>query len=308
MNIVFMGSADFGIPALTALMSNHRIAGVVTTPAKAQGRGLKLSESPIALFAQKHGLSPVFKPESLKSEELYNQLASLKADLFVVVAFRILPRTLFSLPPLGTINIHASLLPKYRGPAPIHRAIEAGEHETGVTIFKIDEGIDTGEILLQSTLQIEQNETTPELYERLSVCGAAMLIDAIGKLESGIHDMMIQENLLSCKAPKLTKDEAHIDWNMSAESIFNKIRAFKPFPGTFCFLDGKRLGIDWAVVADNSGTGNAGRIIEIEASYFDVFCNPGVLRIMRVKPEGRKVMSVHDFLLGSHLMEGIILK
>lgn len=308
MNIVFMGSADFGIPALEALMKRHNIVGVVTTPAKPQGRGLRMVDSPVAQFAAKHGLVPVFKPESLKTDEIYSQLSDLKADLFVVVAFRILPKALFSLPPCGTINIHASLLPKYRGPAPIHRAIEAGEKETGITIFKIDDGVDTGEILLQTSMPIGQNETTPELYERLSSCGATMLIEAIEKIVNGEQRLIIQENDLSTKAPKLTKVEAHIDWSKSAENIFNKIRAFKPFPGTFCFVDEKRLGIDWAEVSDNTKTGPCGEIVTIGDSYIDVFCNPGILRILRVKPEGRNVMSVHDFLLGSHLMEGTILK
>jgi methionyl-tRNA formyltransferase len=308
MKIVFMGSADFGIPAFDALLKHHEIIGVVSTPAKPQGRGLKLIDSPITTFAQAHGISPIFKPDNLKSDELYADLSALHADLFVVVAFKILPKRLFSIPPCGTINIHASLLPKFRGPAPIQRAIEAGETESGVTIFKIDEGVDTGEVLLRKSVPIGPEETTPELYEALSSTGADMLIKAIENLGSGAGKFNPQEHALSSKAPKLSKDEAHIKWSESAISIFNKLRAFKPFPGTYCILDEKRLGIDWAVVIDSTASGIYGLIASVNDTYFDVYCNPGILRILRVKPEGRKVMDVHDYLLGSCLVEGTLLK
>jgi methionyl-tRNA formyltransferase len=308
MKIVFMGSADFGIPAFEALLMHHDIIGVVSTPAKPQGRGLKLTDSPITVFAQTHGINPVFTPDDLKSDELFRQLSSLHAELFVVVAFKILPKRLFSIPPRGTINIHASLLPKFRGPAPIQRAIEAGEKESGITIFKIDEGVDTGEVLLRKNVPIGPEVTTPQLYETMSSTGAEMLIKAIDNLEHGSGSFYPQEHSLSSKAPKLSKEEAHIKWSDSAETIFNKIRAFKPFPGTYCILDGKRLGIDWAKVIDNCASGNSGTIMNVADNFFDVFCNPGILRILRVKPEGRKVMDVHDYLLGSCLVEGKLLK
>jgi methionyl-tRNA formyltransferase len=308
MKIVFLGSADFGIPALNALLTHHDVIGVVSTPAKPQGRGLKLADSPITIFAQTHGIHSILKPDDLKSDELFKLLSSLHADLFVVVAFKILPKKLFSIPPCGTINIHASLLPKFRGPAPIQRAIEAGEKESGITIFKIDEGIDTGEVLLRKTVPIGPEVTTPQLYETLSFTGAEMLIEAIDNLERGAGNFDPQVHSLSSKAPKLSKEEAHIKWSESAATIFNKIRAFKPFPGTYSILDGKRLGIDWAVVIDNSVYGSCGTIINVTDNFFDVYCSPGILRILRVKPEGRKVMDVHDYLLGSCLVEGKLLK
>lgn len=308
MKIVFMGSSEFGIPALTELLKKHTIVGIVSTPPRPQGRGLKLVDSPISTFAVQQGIHPVIKPEKLKSENLHEELLALQADLFVVVAFKILPRSIFSLPPWGTINIHASLLPRYRGPAPIQRAIEAGEKETGITIFRIDEGIDTGEILLKKSIPISSIETTPELFQRLSIEGAQMLIEAIDNIEKKPGMAIPQENALSSKAPKLTKEEAHVNWSNSATVIFNKIRAFKPFPGTYCFLDKKRLGIDWALVINETATGMNGNICKIDQEYFDVQCNPGILRILRVKPEGRKVMNVHDFLLGNRLMEGKILE
>jgi methionyl-tRNA formyltransferase len=308
MKIIFMGSADFGIPALTALLQSHTVIGVVSTPAKPQGRGLKVTDSPISLFAKQNGIHSILTPETLNSEELIKELTSMNADLFVVVAYRILPKSIFTIPRYGTVNIHASLLPKFRGPAPIHRAIEAGEKETGVTIFRIDEGIDTGEIISQKKIPIYPEETTPELYHKLSLAGAEMLVEAIGKIENGSTAFHCQEHLKSSKAPKLSKDEGHIDWNDTADRIFNKIRAFKPFPGTYCFLDQKRLGIDWAVAINSTVTGCNGMIVEVTDKYFDVCCNGGKLRVLRVKPEGRKVMDVHDFLLGKRLIEGCTLK
>jgi methionyl-tRNA formyltransferase len=302
-----MGSAEFGLPALEALVKNHRISGIVTTPAKPQGRGLKLCESPVAVFAEQHNLGPVLKPGSLKSEEFINNLQMLNADLFVVIAFRILPRAVFSIPKYGTINIHASLLPKFRGPAPIHRAIEAGEKCSGITIFRIDDGIDTGEVLLQASVDIGSMETTPELYERLSRLGAQSINGAISKLDKGDMLYLPQDHSLSSKAPKLSKEEARIDWSLPAVTIFNKIRAFKPFPGTYCIFDDKRLGIDGALVVDNEKVAVPGTITTVGDTFFDVACNPGLLRVVKVKPEGRRIMDTHDYLLGSRLTEGYVL-
>ncbi|MBN1128937.1 MAG: methionyl-tRNA formyltransferase, partial [Chitinispirillaceae bacterium] len=176
MNIVFLGSASFGLPALERLMESHCIGAIVSTPAKPQGRGLKLRDSPVVAFARQRGINDILTPTDLKAVGLADTLLRYHADLFVVVAFRMLPRSLFSVPPLGTLNIHASLLPEFRGPAPIQRAIEAGKNETGVTIFRIDDGVDTGAILLQKKLSIGPGETTPELYARLSILGADALI------------------------------------------------------------------------------------------------------------------------------------
>lgn len=304
MNIVFMGSAEFGLPALEALVKKHTICGIVTTPAKPQGRGLKLCESPVALFAEQHNLGPILKPGNLKSPEFLSDLQKLNAELFVVIAFRILPRAVFSLPKYGTINIHASLLPKYRGPAPIHRAIEAGERCSGITIFRIDEGIDTGEILHQASVDIGSMETTPELYERLSILGAESINNAISKLDSRDVVYLPQDHSLSSRAPKLSKEEAHIDWALPAMTIFNKIRAFKPFPGTYCMVEDKRLGVDSAFVVDNEYTGVPGTITAVGDTFIDVTCNPGLLRVVKVKPEGRRIMDTHDYLLGSRLTEG----
>ena len=259
-----------------------------------------MADSPITQFASSSLDVPVLTPASLKDTAFEDKLREFNADLFVVVAFKILPKSIFSIPPLGTVNIHASLLPKFRGPAPIQRAIENGEKETGVTIFRIDEGIDTGEIILQKRVEIGNTETTPELYQRLSLCGADALIDALSILESGHFEPLQQNHEIASKAPKLSKDEAKINWNLNSMEIFNKIRAFKPFPGTFTVLDNKRLGIQWAEPIFDNSQGDPGKIIAVAKDSFTVQCGSGKLRILSVKPEGKKEMDVHAFLLGTN--------
>jgi methionyl-tRNA formyltransferase len=307
MNIIFLGSAEFGLPALTQLLETHRVLAVVSTPPKPQGRGLTLHDSPVVAFARKKGIPGIHTPLDLKSPDFAATLSGYNADLFVVVAFRILPRSLFNLPPLGTVNIHASLLPKYRGPAPIQRAIEAGETETGVTIFRIDDGVDTGAILMQKRVTIGPKETTPELYNRLSDLGSLALMETMDGLAAKTQEPHPQDHSGSSDAPKLRKEEARIDWHLSPENIFNKIRAFKPFPGTFTGYDGKRLGIIRAESVKETAKGPPGTVARTGHDYFDVWCSGGVLRIFEVKPEGRTSMPVHDFLLGHALHEGAVL-
>ncbi len=306
MRIVFMGSADFGIPALERLSRFHQIVGIVSTPARPKGRGLKLEDSPVVEFAKKNGSGPILTPEKLSDPAFIDELKSFNADIFVVVAFRILPKVVFSIPPLGTINIHASLLPRYRGPAPIHRAIEAGERVSGITIFRIDEGIDTGEIIKQVSIPIGEQQTTPELYEIMSNSGAEHIVEAIEMLQKREVVPFAQNHLDACKAPKLKKDEGLVDWNLPAETIFNKLRAFKPFPGTYTQLAGQRLGIEWATTLSlKSGQDvEPGTIVDVDANAIIVKCGSGALKIERVKPEGKRNMTVHDFLLGKKIVKG----
>ena len=305
MNIVFMGSAEFGIPVLEKLSaSEHKIVGIVSTPPRQKGRGLMTDDSPIAHYAQKNNLRPILLPEALKAEEFIHALKKLKADVFVVVAFRILPEAVFKLPRLGTVNIHASLLPRYRGPAPIQRAIEAGEKETGITIFRIDEGIDTGNVILNRPLLIGDEETTPQLYGRLARLGADNLIEALSVLEKGAA-LKEQDPSEATGAPKLAKAEGKINWGLPAGELFNKVRAFKPFPGTYAFLDGNRLNIEWALPLDASGSEAAGTICSVTTEGFDVQCLNSRLRIVDIKPEGKKIMSAKAYMLGRKITEGM---
>jgi methionyl-tRNA formyltransferase len=305
---VFMGSTEFGIPALELLLrEGYDCAAVVSTPAKPSGRGQKPTESPVSTYCRQNALGPVICPETLRDPAFIEQLRGFQADWFIVVAFRILPVEVFSIPAQGAINIHASLLPRYRGPAPIQRAIEAGEIETGVSIFFIDKGIDTGRILMQRSTPIAPHETTPELAERLSRLGAEALRDALQGYHQGTLTALHQDDSTAGKAPKLRKDEALIDWRLPASTIFNRIRAFKPFPGAWTVLRGSRLGIEWAEPFDLPTDAPPGTVCEIGKEWFDVACAGNRLRVSEVKPEGKKRMPAGAFLRGTSLEEGIVL-
>lgn len=305
MRIVFLGTADFGIPALQMLHKQHDVVGVVSIPPRLSGRGRLVTDSPISAYCHEHSIEPVFLPESLNDPKLIKSLQDCAADCFVVVAFKLLPSSIFTLPRLGTINIHASLLPAYRGPAPIHRAIEAGEQMTGVTVFRIDEGIDTGAILGQETVPIGEEETTPELSERLSTAGADVLERVLRDFATGGIQPLVQDNVAASKAPKLKKSEGSISWNMSATEIVNKIRAFKPFPGTYTTWKNKKIAIEWAqAVSCQKKDIVPGTVCTVDSSFFDVATGNGLLRIVKVKPEGRKSMQVREFLCGTELQEG----
>jgi len=304
---VFMGTTDFGIPALKALVGNgHECAGIVSTPARRKGRGLSLSESPMVMYAKENGLGPILAPESLTSDSLAGELKRAAADIFIVVAFRILPQTIFAIPPLGTFNIHASLLPRYRGPAPIQRAIAAGENETGVTIFRIDAGIDTGAIVLSKKTVIGPEETAPQLSGRLSRLGAEALVEALPMIASGEFVPAAQDGSLTCGAPKLAKSEGKIDWQLPAQEIFNRIRAFKPFPGSYTFLDEMRISVEWAVPlpGHEGAAGAPGAVLAVAKDGFEVQCGRGVLHVTEVKPEGKRAMAAHDFASGRRLAAG----
>jgi methionyl-tRNA formyltransferase len=306
-----MGSAEFGLPALKMLLEQHDVAAIVTTPPRPKGRGLKLFDSPVAEFAKFQNVGPVLTPENLRDDEFISRLKSFAPDLFVVVAFRILPKEVFTIPKHGTVNIHASMLPRYRGAAPIHRAIEAGDAETGVTVFRIDEGVDTGEIILQSKVSINDTETTPELYERLSLLGADVLRESLDMLAGGNVSTLVQQPAGATRAPKLSRQEGRIDWNLPAPAIFNKIRAFKPFPGTYFFINGKRINVEWGIfIADAAPLGaSPGTVLNARGDYIDVQCgNDTILRISKIKPEGRPVMDVRAFLLGHTIPEGTALE
>jgi methionyl-tRNA formyltransferase len=312
MKIVFMGSAEFGLPALGELLSRHSVAAVVSAPARPKGRGLKVVDTPIADYVKKGGASvPLLTPDDVAAPRFIKELTAFDADLFVVVAFRILPKSVFSIPKFGTLNVHASLLPRYRGAAPIHRAIEAGEAETGVTVFRIDEGVDTGEIITQKKTPIGAQETTPELYKRLSEMGAAALLEAIDALESGKAAPVKQHNAEATPAPKLSKEEGRVDWRLPVEGVFNKLRAHIPFPGSYFFLNGKRVNIEWGVASGGGGTNPPpppGTILIAEGDYIDIQCGTGALRVTKVKPEGKQSMDVHSFLLGHEVIEGTVLE
>jgi methionyl-tRNA formyltransferase len=265
---------------------------------------LNLEQSAITKQTHAMGIAPLLTPTSLKQADFMHALATLHSDLFVVVAFRILPEELFGLARLGAINLHASLLPKYRGAAPIQRAIQAGETETGVTVFRIDRGIDTGNILCQKRVSIAPDETSAALAARLSNCGAEMMIKVLNDLERGEMQNLMQDPQQASLAPKLRKEEANINWQLTACQIFNQIRAFKPFPGTVARLNGKTLGIEWAIPLAERSENAPGTVARVSKEAFDVQCGDTLLRILEVKPEGKRSMSAQSYMNARKIIEG----
>jgi methionyl-tRNA formyltransferase len=299
MKIIFMGTPEFAIASLEKLYnSHHEIVGVVTGADKPVGRGLKLGPTPIKRLACDLEV-PIFTPEKLSDESFIAELKKLSADLFVVVAFRILPVSVFTIPPFGTINLHASLLPKYRGAAPINWAIINGETETGVTTFFIEEKVDTGEWILQRKVPIGTEETAGELHDRLCQLGADVLLETVNLIEQGKAPRIQQQGEVT-KAPKIKKETCRIDWTKDCISIFNLIRGLSPFPRAFSFFKGEefkilRSKIESFEVADNA---QPGEVVAVEKDKFLVATGRGVLAIIEVQPENRRRMTTSEYLRG----------
>jgi methionyl-tRNA formyltransferase len=306
MRIVFMGTPEFAVPSLHAIKkSSHELAGVVTAPDKPVGRGLKVQPSPVKQVALNFSV-PTFQPNELNDPEFIAQVTELHADLFVVVAFRILPASVFGIPPKGTINLHASLLPKYRGAAPINWAIINGENETGVTTIFIQEKVDAGDLILQKRLAIGDEETAGELHDRLSTAGAELLRETIDLIAKGIAPRR-QQTGEPTRAPKLTKELMQIDWQRPAARIKNLIRGLSPSPGAFTFLHGKILKILRARLAAVSELrGKPGEVIRVDLKTGQIVVASGVgdLEIIELQLEGKRSMSAKEFLLGHALKAG----
>jgi methionyl-tRNA formyltransferase len=303
MRIVFMGTPEFALPSLELLLKgHHQIAGVVTQPDKPKGRGLKLSASPVKQLAEKHNLK-VLTPVDLKSDAFFHELSRLAPDLIVVVAYRILPERIFTLPPFGTINLHASLLPKYRGAAPINWAIINGEKVTGLTTFFIQKKVDTGEIILQSEVEIYPEETFGELYVRLSQIGAGLLLDTVNMIESGEVRTHPQNNSEASSAPKITEEVCKIDWAKSAYEINNLIRGLSPHPGAFTYFRGKILKIFRAEVKiEEFSSDEAGKIIQADQKKgILVQTKKGILRLKELQLEGKRRLLAEEFLRGAKI-------
>lgn len=301
LRIVFMGTPDFAVASLDALIKDGmQIVAVVTAPDKPAGRGLQPTPSAVKKYAAEHSL-PVLQPEKLKDPLFLEQLKSFRADIQVVVAFRMLPELVWNMPPLGTINVHASLLPQYRGAAPIHRAIMNGETMTGVTIFRLQHAIDTGGILLQESVPIGEKETVGELYETLSKSGAELLVKtlhllAAGKLQEQPQDHLIQGSLHH--APKIFVDDCIIDWNKSTQTIYNQIRALSPQPGAMTKLDGKTLKIYTATPEKGEHTLQPGIMVTDGKSKLSFACTDGWIHVEALQLEGKKRMLTTEFLRG----------
>ena len=295
MKIVFMGTPDFAVPSLEKLHnSKHEILAVVTATDKASGRGQKIRYSAVKKYAMKNNIS-ILQPTSLKSESFKNDLIQLNADIFIVVAFKILPKKIFTIPQFGSINAHASLLPKYRGPAPIHWAIYNGEIETGVTTFQIDKKVDTGTILLQKKVEITEKDNVGSMYEKLKYLSADALMETIENIDN--LKPIFQDNSLVTKAPKIKTEMGKIDFNKSGEQIINQIRAFTPSPGAYIFLGKTRLKIINAEFTQGSNT-IPGKIKKIDKKQFGIECENGIILPMIIQSAGKRKMPVSDFMNG----------
>lgn len=332
MRIVFMGTPDFAVGALEALIgAGHQVAAVVTQPDKPKGRGKEVQMTPVKVCAQKYGI-PVFQPVKVKEPEAVETLRGYQADIFVVAAFgQILSEEILAMPKYGCVNIHASLLPKYRGAGPIQWAIINGEKITGVTIMQMDKGLDTGDMLFQTEVEIASDETADTLHDKLAAAGARLIVEALEKIETGEVTPVKQNDADSCYAKMLQKSMGKIDWQMEAEKLDCLIRGLISWPGASTVYRGKTLKIWQEEVvleeasagsvspgqkrtAENGVTeqekevavGNAlpGTVVRVDKDAFYVQTGKGVLKVLAVQPEGKKRMAVKDFLLGYPVKTG----
>lgn len=307
MKIVFMGNPEFAVPSLRAIIKGgYEVVAVVTNSDEPQGRGLKVFPPPVKTAALELGL-PVIQVASLKDEGFVLRLREIGPDLMVVVAFRILPKEIFSIPRLGTFNLHSSLLPKYRGAAPINWAIVKGEEETGVTTFFLDEKMDTGKMILQKRTQIGENETAGELTARLSAIGADAVVETIELIEHGTVSVIDQNNSSATKAPKISKEDCLIDWNRSAKEVHNFIRGFSPDPGAYAFLSGKMLKLLKTRLTHEGTNLPAGKLVVMPGRFL-VACSGELLEIIELQMEGKKRLGAADFLRGARIEEGAVLE
>ena len=306
MRVVYMGTPDFAVGPLEAIIkAGHEVVMVVTQPDRQKGRGKEIQFSPVKEAAVRHNI-PVYQPEKIRREEAVAKLEECGADIFVVAAFgQILTSEILGMPRYGCVNIHASLLPKYRGAAPIQWAVIDGEEKSGVTIMQMDEGIDTGDILLQKELVLDKKETGASLFERLAELGCLAIVEAMELIENGSITRTPQDHDASTYAKMLTKELGRINWGDSAVVIERLIRGLNSWPSAYTSLNGKNLKIWDAEVVDIKG--EAGVISEVTKDSFTVGCKEGSLAVTELQLEGKKRMNVHDFLLGYKLECGTVL-
>lgn len=297
--IIFMGTPDFAVPSLSQLVhSNHQVLAVVTQPDKKKGRGKKLAAPPVKVVAEKANI-PVLQPTKIKTAEFLDELKSYNPDLIVVVAYgRILPASILTLPPLGCINVHGSLLPKHRGAAPIQWAIIAGDSTAGVTIMQMDEGMDTGDILLPAVMNVAEDETAGSLFEKLASLGAETLVTALNKLQRGDLAPQQQDHDAATMAPPLKKEMGLIDWSKSAEELQCLIRGLDPWPSAYTFFDGKRYRLFSPKVVHKNSDAPVGSVLLADNNGLLIATGSNALLISELQPEGKKRLAVEAFLCG----------
>jgi methionyl-tRNA formyltransferase len=304
LRIVFMGTPEFAVASLNALVeAGFNIAGVITAPDKPAGRGMKLTESAVKKYALEKGLH-ILQPQKLKNPEFLEELRALHADLQIVVAFRMLPEVVWKMPPLGTINLHGSLLPQYRGAAPINWAIINGEKETGVTTFKLQQEIDTGDLLLQEKILIGENDTAGQLHDVMKEIGANLLVTTVRGIEDGSLQETAQSKALEQftgelkHAPKLFTDTCTINWNRSCDEVYNLIRGLSPYPGAVTHLQGKILKIYQSSKENTTPSHTPGDYATDGKTYLKFACADGYIHATDIQLEGKKRIRVEEFLRG----------
>lgn len=306
MKIIYMGTPDFSVGALEAMIeAGHEITAVVTQPDKPKGRGKEMQMTPVKECALKHGI-PVLQPVKIKTPEAIAELRQYEADAFVVAAFgQIISKEILEMPRYGCINIHASLLPKYRGAAPIQRVILDGETQTGVTIMQMDEGIDTGDMLMKTVVPIDAKDTGETLHDKLAVAGAKLIVEALREIEAGNIHPEKQDDSQSCYAKMLSKSLGLIDWNKEAVVIERLIRGLNSWPSAYTYFQGKTMKIWEADVVEEEADGEPGTISTVTKDAIVVNTGVNKLKITVCQLEGKKRMSVKDFLLGYNVEAGV---
>ena len=309
LRIIFMGTPDFAVASLDALVqAGFNIVGVVTAPDKPAGRGMKLTESAVKKYAVEKGVH-ILQPEKLKNPDFIEQLRSLHADLQIVVAFRMLPEVVWNMPPLGTVNLHGSLLPQYRGAAPIHWAVINGERETGVTTFKLKHEIDTGDILMQRSFPIGEDETTGEVHDKMKMIGAEVLVETVKGLAAGNLQEVSQSSVVSSEssvlhhAPKIFTETCQINWDQTVDVLHNFIRGLSPFPGALTRLDDKILKVYRSKKESATHKHPVGKVFSDGKTFIKFSCKDGYIHTTDLQLEGKKRMLVEDFLRGYHMKE-----
>lgn len=300
MKIVFMGTPDFAVQFLDSIQNepSFELVGVVTQPDRPAGRGRKITAPPVAQKANALGIK-LFQPEDLKSDDFYNDLAELEADLFVLVAYSILPERIVNLPRLGSINVHTSLLPKYRGAAPIQHAVLNGDALTGISIFKLDKKMDHGPLLAQLEIPIDYTDTSLSIFEKFESKGPDFLINTLQDYKAGKSKLVEQDHSLACGAPKLKKEMGRLDFNLEAAKLHNLIRGMFPWPGTYCELNNKKFKITAALPDQNRSCSKTPGSLDLFEKKLYVACKDQWLELIQVQLEGKKPVSGADFARGA---------
>lgn len=309
MRVIFMGTPDFAVPSLEALLTKHEVVLVVTQPDKPKGRGKKMVPTPVKACALEHGI-PVLQPEKVKEPEFVEQLRSYEPDLIAVTAFgQILSEPILEMPKYGCINVHGSLLPKYRGAAPMQWSIIDGEKVTGITTMYMAKGLDSGDMLLKAEVEITDEDTFATIHDKMAVTGANLLLDTLDQLEAGTLERIPQDHDAATYAPMITKETGHIDWSKNRKDIINLIRGLNPVPAAYTIYEEEVLKIFGAVISDVQVDDAAnGEIVAVVKKGFVVKCGDGCLLITEVQARGGKRMMTDAYLRGHAMKEGILLQ